>query len=98
MTEAPAIAPAMPRSSLGILRIRLPIAMMGIPTNIQPTAKRGKLQKKNRKVARISQIRSPKATPDTNQQMARAPIDLAMRTDSDGFTICLEENCAYASD
>jgi hypothetical protein len=87
MTKAPAMAPAIPRSILRILRIRLPIAMIGIPTNTQPTAKNGRLQKKNRKLTLGSRKRNPDAIPDTNQQMPIASIEFAMRIGRVGVSI-----------
>ena len=87
MTKAPAMAPAIPKSIGGILRIRLPIAMIGIPTNTQPTAKNGGLQINNRTLTAESRKRKPEAMPDTNQQIANAAKELAMRIVSVAFTI-----------
>src|ERR1700751_1277815 len=61
--------------------------MKGIPTNVHPTTKKGRLQKKKRKDPLTSQMYKPNATPDTNQQMPNATKELLMRVVSVGFTI-----------
>ncbi len=57
----------------------MPIAITGIPSKIQPTAKNGTLQTKNRKQALASQKRMPNATPDRNHAIANAKKDVSIR-------------------
>jgi hypothetical protein len=63
------------------------MAMIGTPTNVQPTTKKGRLQKKKRKDPLASQMYKPNATPDTNQQMPKALKELVMRIVSVVFSI-----------
>ncbi len=87
MTKTPAIAPAIPRIIVGILRIRLPIAMIGIPIKIQPTAKNGTLQNKNSKEIPKSRECKPVETPHMNQVAANASSEISMRVVSVAFAI-----------
>ncbi len=89
------MAPPIPRSILGILRTRLPIAIMGIPTNTQPAAKNSGLQRKIMTLTAGSRKRSPAARPDTNQQMANDANEITMRIDSIGVGTALEINIMH---
>jgi len=69
----------MPRMIVGILRIRLPIASIGIPINIQPAANHGTLQNKTSKEIAGFRTCKPVAIPHTNHVAANAAKESLIR-------------------
>lgn len=98
MTKAPAMAPAIPRSIVGTLRIRLPVAMIGIPTNIQPAMKNGMLQIRNATIPAASLRNSPNNILATSQQTLIASKEITMRIDRIGVSIGYRKELVMASE
>jgi hypothetical protein len=78
-TKTAAIAPAIPRSIVGILRAKLPTAMIGTPVKIQPAANHGTLQNKTSKEIAGFRTCKPVAIPHTNHEAANATKESLMR-------------------